>query len=167
MKTSFKYLTLLIAGLASSCTLLMSSDFDKAIRLAEINIGVLGKVNQILDIPAGDAMIVIAVPNYRCSSIDATAKIRVLIEGHGVILVDTTMTLSQLTWSHGVDSCHAYGYSYDKAAGLTQKVDIPKGSRQMNISIETISSGNTGTRTGAVWLVYGGRAPTARMFEGK
>ena len=155
----------LIALLLTGCTWLMAQDFDKATRLAEITIRSTTQVAQtVLDLPQGDAEVIVAVPNQHCRPADPRTTVRVRLEGEGFKAIDLAMKFGELTWSHGMNSCHAYGYLYDSAAGLGRKLLIPAGARHVRASVTTSGVDASDSRRGSVWLAYGGRVPTNRVF---
>lgn len=156
----------LIGLLLSGCTWLMSQDFDKATLLAEITIRSTADVAQrVLDLPKGNAEVIVAVPNQRCRPADPKTTVRVRLEGEGFDAVDLAVKFGELTWSHGMNSCHAYGYLYDSTVGLGRKLVIPEGAKRIRASVTTSGVDGSESRGGSVWLAYGGRVPTTRLFK--
>lgn len=161
---SYGYLVL-IALLLTGCTWLMAQDFDKATRLAEIRIQSTIHVAQtVLDLPQGDAEVIVAVPNQHCRPVDPRTTVRVRLEGEGFKAIDLAMKFGELTWSHGMSSCHAYGYLYDSQSGIGRKLQIPSEARQIHVSVTTSGVDARESRGGSVWLAYSGRVPTNRVF---
>lgn len=155
-----------IGLLLTGCTWLLSRDFDKATLLADITIQSTTHVAQrVLDLPQGDAEVIVAVPNQHCRPVDPRTTVRVRLEGERFKAVDLAMKFGELTWSHGMNSCHAYGYLYDSTAGLGRKLVIPAGSGQIRALVTTSGVDAGESREGSVWLAYGGRVPTTRVFR--
>jgi hypothetical protein len=159
-------IVLLLAFALCGCGLVMSREFDKATLLTQFSIQGAGHAAQnVIDLPSGTAEIILAVPNHHCSPVDLRTTVRVRLEGDGFQSIDLAMRLGDLTWSHGMNSCHAYGYLYDSTTGLGRKLAIPDRAKGVRVSVTTSGSDANQTRTGSVWMVYGGRVPTARLFK--
>ena len=73
------------------------------------------------------------------------------------------MRISQLTWSYAEGSCDAYGYLYDESTGNARKFEIATDATEASVEIEVQAGGPS--RPATVWLIYGGRAPTSRLFS--
>lgn len=152
----------------SGCAL--ASDFDKATLVGEIGLVRAATLHREVILPSGPARLMIAVRNYRCAPVDATIRVRV-VGAQGIVL-SKQILLSQLTWSYGRDSCDAIGYleppnTNDEVAkkgdgSLVLKV----GRKGVTYTFDAMTTDSTlaKERSAALWLIYGDRVPTARIF---
>lgn len=137
----------------------MEQDFQKATLVSEIELGSSPAQMRTFVPPVGTARLILAVPNYRCSA-PIEGVISFAVQSEEKRLLSARRRLSDLTWSHGEGSCDAYGY----IAGSDGRFDIGSLQGLVTFAIDAtqIKSGNR-TRA-SVWLVYGDRVPTARIF---
>lgn len=159
---TLRWMGIVLAFVAVGGCTLMPSDFDKATEVARFSLGHQGSVHRVIALPAGQAELVVAVPNYHCKPAASDDSVRVRVTGENVTPVDVTMTLGDLTWGYAVNSCDAYGYLYDRSAGLSRKFQVPDGAKAVSVDVDVSSKGEL--RPASVWLIYGGRVPTNRVF---
>lgn len=156
----------------SGCSRLIDRDFRKATLVGELRLGSVEPFSRTVTLPAGDARLVLAVPNYQCAPID-DAAIEIIARTPNGILFSERILLSQLTWSHGEGSCNAYGYlenATDKrnatARHAEMRAKITSDQSLITVRVDT-SSVRTPTERGAsIWFVYGDRVPTRKLFGG-
>jgi hypothetical protein len=153
---------------ASGCAL--ASDFDKATLVGEIGLEKSASLRRELMVPKGRARLMIAIRNFHCAPMEAT--IRVTVVGSEGNILSKQVSLSQLTWSYGKDSCDAIGYlessdSHDEGAakgGEEMRLQVNRGRAPYTFDVTTMDSNSTSERRAALWLIYGDRVPTARIF---
>jgi hypothetical protein len=161
---------LLIVALLDASGCVLANDFDKATLIGTIELGNAARLQRELMVPSGRARLMIAIRNYRCAPMEAT--IRVSVAGPEGNVISQQVSLSQLTWSYGRDSCEATGYlessdSHDKAAakdGGEMRLQVGHRRATYGFDVTTIDSDSTNERQAALWLIYGDRVPTARIF---
>lgn len=146
------------------CSLLPSSDFEKATRVADFAIQA-GKFSSEVRLPEGEARLVWAVPNVLCTPLSPATSIAIRIEREGTLVFGQVLKGGDLTWAHGQKSCHGYGYMYDESTGTSGlKLPVPRGGGTYRIELEIASDLSPVARNSSLWFIYGGRAPTIRMF---
>jgi hypothetical protein len=154
-----RWLRLAFPVVLSGC--ILGADFDKGLALAELPLGHASKFERQVDLTEGSADLVIAVRDGRCRPVDRGTTLDVTMRGMGVS-IETSMNIGELTWAYAEGSCDAYGYSYDPSAGLSKKFDFRHGEYELVTRVRPGSSEEL--RVGTLWIIYGGRAPTTRMF---
>jgi hypothetical protein len=137
-------------------------DFRKATLVTEVELGSSKLYTRTFAPPSGVARLILAAPNHRCSSpADGAISFRVRADGKNVL--STHKRLSDLTWSHGQDSCHAYGY----VAGSEGSIDIKDAQLPVTFEIDVSQIKVEPQRRASVWLIYGDRVPAAKIFGEK
>jgi len=152
-----------IGALLCGCAGLLGADFDRATRLVSVRLGADSHITSDMALPAGAVELVVAVPNQHCHAISPDTVIKVKMTGH-MRTIETAIKASTLTWSFGQGSCHAYGYIYDSAVGLGKTLEIPRDVGNVRIEVETSSVPRDSDRILSLWVIYGGRVPTGRLF---
>lgn len=151
---------------------MLGVDFDKATLVSDVELGSSRVYARELTPPIGSADLIIAIPNYRCaSSVDGPIEIRVTDERAN--RYTARLLLSQLTWSHALNSCDAYGYlsasSTDTPASKRPPMHIEVQSDHGPLAFE-IDVGQIAAPAGRrakIWLIYGHRVPGARIYGDK
>ena len=145
----------------AGCSIL-GADFDKGIALQEIPLGKTSRLERQVALADGRADLVVAVRDGRCKPVDGSTTLDVTMAGADGSIT-RSMKMGDLTWSYAEGSCDAYGYQYDASVGLSQKFNVRGGSYHLTTQLHP---GNPAeSRTGTLWIIYGGRAPTTRMFS--
>jgi hypothetical protein len=148
------------------CATLLEEDFRKATRVTVIDLSRPHSLSRTLTPPVGTAKVVVAVPNYRCAPIGDT-RLTLTVRDANRAMFREQFSLSQLTWSYGITDCDAYGY-LPPTIGATKtsemRFDVGVGTGPLTFEIEVTREPSMPKRTGAVWLVYGGRVPTRELF---
>jgi len=155
----------------TGCTALLGVEFDKATLVSDVELGTNTVYTRKVTPPTGSADLIVAIPNYRC-----TAPI------HGPINISLTdergnrysarVLLSQLTWSHAIDSCDAYGYlngsSVDGSSAKRPPMHIDiRGAQPLTFEIDVSQIAAPAGRKAKIWLIYGHRVPGARIYGDK
>jgi hypothetical protein len=148
----------------------LASDFDKATLVGEIELEKSAVLRRDLMLPTGRARLMIAIRNIQCAPMEAT--IRVTVVGSEGSILSKQLSLSQLTWSYGKDSCDAIGYlesadSRDDGAAKGEgemRLQVGRRRATYTFDVTTLDSNSTNDRRAALWLIYGDRVPTARIF---
>jgi hypothetical protein len=161
---------MLATSLLASSGCALASDFDKATPIGVIDLEKDASLRRELTVPAGRGRLMIAVANYRCAPFEATIQIGIL-GAEGAVL-SRRVSLSQLTWSYGRDSCDAIGYleqpdskgSRSATDDAEMRLRFGAGKSRYTIEAMTIDSNSTNKRSAELWLIYGDRVPTARIF---
>jgi hypothetical protein len=153
------WLTVTWSVVLAACVL--GADFDKGRAIAELPLGAASSVERKVALAEGTADLVIAVRDGRCRPVDKRTTVDVTMTGMG-LSIERSMTIGELTWAYAEGSCDAYGYMYDSSAGLSKKVSVGRGDYQFVIRTRPGSSDES--RMATLWIIYGGRAPTTRMF---
>jgi hypothetical protein len=149
----------LVAWLAlTACTSLLERDFQKATLVSEVELGNSSVYTRTFTPPIGAAKLILAVPNYRCST-PADGAISLTVRADGKNLFSERKRLSDLAWSRGEGSCDAYGYV---AGGGT--IEIKDAQIPITFEIDVSGIKSEIRPRASVWLVYGDRVPTARIF---
>lgn len=158
-----------IMGL-SGCLQLLGQDFDKATMVGDLRLGSPEKFKRTVALPSGNARLILAVPNYRCAPID-DAPIVVSARGPTGIEFSERLLLSQLTWSYGENSCDAFGFLEVKggkspsAPGSGEmRLDIKHDQEPVTIEVDASQVRTSSARSASVWLIYGDRVPSRKMF---
>lgn len=138
-----------------------ASDFGKGLPLGEIALGAPSDFERYVDVEAGSADLVIAVRDGKCKPVDEGTTVDVSIVGMGTT-VELSLKMGALSWAYADKSCDAYGYIYDVGTGLSKKLNLKAGQYRVRARVSSFSK--TESRAGSLWIVYGGRAPTTRMF---
>jgi hypothetical protein len=149
----------------SACVLILGCagvDLDKGTRIAEVPMAEVSMRTVQVRLPEGNADIVLAVRDGKCNPVNPATTIEVTISGPGVS-DKRVMKASDLSWAFAEGSCDAYGYVYDTAARLSKKIALADGDYRVVVNVHP---GAPDPRTAAIWAIYGGRAPTTRMFPG-
>lgn len=154
-----KWVALVCSGVLAGC--ILGADFDKGLALGELPLGKASKFERQVDLAAGSADLVIAVRDGRCKPVDKGTTIDTTLTGAGGS-IERSMNIGELTWAYAEGSCDAYGYLYDPSVGLSKKFDVRGGKYQLVTRVRPGSSDES--RIGTLWIIYGGRAPTTRMF---
>jgi hypothetical protein len=139
----------------------LGADFNKGRAIAELPLGAESTVERKVDLAEGSADLVIAVRDGRCHAVDKRTTVDVTMTGMGMS-IKRSMRLGELTWAYAEGSCDAYGYMYDSVVGLSKKLRVSSGDYQF--VIRTRPGPSEESRIGTLWIIYGGRAPTTRMF---
>ena len=100
--------SLLAFVLVPGCALL-GQDARRATLVADAQFGASAIVLRTVQLPEGVASLVVAIPNYRCAPIP-DAEIEISMRSNTTLMLAQRVKLAELTWSHGGDSCDAYGY---------------------------------------------------------
>ena len=161
---------LLVTALLNASGCVLASDFDKATLVGEIELEKSAILRRELTVPTGRARLMIAVRNFQCAPMEAT--IRVTVVGSEGNILSKQVSLSQLTWSYGKDSCDAIGYlesadSHDEGAAKDEgemRLQVGRRKATYTFDVMTMDSNSTNERRAALWLIYGDRVPTARIF---
>jgi hypothetical protein len=148
--------------LSAGCGAILSSDFSKARKVAEFRLGESSALHATLRLPPGQAQVIIAVPNYRCNMPDVTAAVSIRIHIGDTELVREQVKLSDVVWAYANNSCDAYGYTYNEMSQLTNTFNIPSSKSDADVDVAIDSKGKV--MPAAVWVVYQGRVPTAKVF---
>lgn len=152
----------MFTALGFGCASILQSDFEKATLLSSVDLGLPSQSSRLLKLPPGSAQVVIAIPGAHCQKPDMGASVNVRFKANKHLDATVAMKLSQLTWSYAEGSCDAYGYLYDVSAGTSPTVEIAADTNEASVDIEVHANGPA--RLANVWLIYGGRAPTSRLF---
>lgn len=160
---------LMVVALSGTSGCVRASDFDKATLVGTIKFKPAASLRRDLLVLPGKARLVLAVRNYRCAPVEAT--IRIAIVGQKGNVLTKQISLSQLTWSFGEDSCDAIGYL--EAKDLQERPET-RGAGEMRFQVEsestytfdalTMDGSSTNDRQATLWLIYGDRVPTAAIF---
>jgi hypothetical protein len=137
-------------------------DLDKGTRLAEVRLAEVSTRTVQVRLPEGNADIVLAVRDGKCTPVNPATSVDVAISGPGVS-DKWVMKAADLSWAFAEGSCDAYGYIYDTATRLSKKIALADGDYRVVVNVHP---GAPDPRTAAIWAIYGGRAPTTRMFPG-
>jgi|RhiMethySRZTD1v2_1073278.scaffolds.fasta_scaffold222185_3 hypothetical protein len=149
-----------LAGL-TGCSI-FGANFDKGQALLELSFGKASRLERDVALAEGRADLVIAVRDGKCRPVENETTLDVTLTGMDVS-INRSMRMGELTWAYAEGSCDAYGYLYDASVGLSRKFDVRSGTYRL---ITQVHSGNAAeSRTGTLWIIYGGRAPTTRMFS--
>jgi hypothetical protein len=151
-------LTLLVV--LSACA---SRDLDKGTRIAELSFAESSTQTNLVQLADGVADLVVAVPNGHCRPVNEETTVDVAISGPS-LPIQQSMKMGELTWAYAEGSCDAYGYVYEAATRLSKKFDVTRGKHNVRVQLML---GMPEQRTATLWIIYGGRAPTTRMFPGK
>jgi hypothetical protein len=142
---------------------ILGTDFDKGLALAELPLGKASTVEREVNLAEGSADLVIAVRDGRCRPVDKVTTLDVTITGPGGS-IERSMNIGELTWAYAEGSCDSYGYLYDPSVGLSKKIDVRSGKYRLVARVRP--GGADELRIGTLWVIYGGRVPTTRMFPG-
>jgi hypothetical protein len=156
---SRKWLRLACPIALSGCV--VGADFDKGVSLAELPLGQASKFERQVSLAEGSADLVIAVGDGICRPVDQGTTVDITMTGMGMS-IERSMKMGELAWAYAKESCDAYGYLYDPSAGLSKKFDVRPGRYQLVTRVRP--AGSEESRVGTLWIIYGGRAPTTRMF---
>jgi hypothetical protein len=156
---------LFAASTLSSCMQMMQKDFDKATCVGTFSLADQ-HFRQTIVAPAGDANVMLAFPGRQCSKPqDRTLTIEVN-DANGLEF-RKNVRLSQLTWATAQGSCDAYGYLEEGSPkgpiGMT--IHVPNDHFPMTVTIDLGPAGVPDHVEVGVWLIYGERAPTTKIFE--
>jgi hypothetical protein len=153
----------LIGSLAVvGCASLLARDFEKATLISDVELGNPKIYTRTLAAQGGIARLILAVPNYRCSPpVDGPVSFVVRVDS--AIVLSERRRLSALTWSHGEGSCDAHGY----LAGDAGRFDLKDGHPRVTFEIDVSQVQGGSMRQASVWLIYGDRVPTAKIFGEK
>jgi hypothetical protein len=154
------------------CTALIGVDFDKATLVSDVELGSATVYTRKVTPPIGSADLIVAIPNHRCA-----API------HGPIAISLTdergnrysarVLLSQLTWSHAIDSCDAYGYLNGSSVDVSSskrppmQIDVRRDQGPLTFEIDVSRIAAPAGRTAKIWLIYSHRVPGARIYSDK
>lgn len=140
-----------------------ATDLRKGVPLGDIALGGPTSFERVIDLEAGTADLAIAVRDGKCKPIREGTTIDVTIVGMGT-RVEQSLMMGALSWAHADKSCDAYGYLYDVRSGLSEKFELKAGQYRVRAQVRSFDEAEQ--RSGALWVIYGGRAPTTRMFRG-
>ena len=163
-----KYLvasTLLLVG----CARLLHQDFDKATFVGELQLGSTENFRRAVQLPAGNARLIVAIHDYRCAPID-DAIIDISAHGKNVTGFSERVSLSQLTWSYGEGSCHAYGYltgnnqNSEKSTSAEMRMQITRNKTQVIVDVDMSQIKTSSFRVASIWFIYGDRVPARKIF---
>ena len=138
--------------------------------VGELRLGSYEKFERTVALPAGNARLILAVPNHRCAPID-DAPIVVIARGPRGIEFSERLLLSQLTWSYGENSCDAFGY-LEAGSGKTpsapgtgeMRLEIKRDQEPVTVDVDTSQVRTSSGRSASVWFIYGDRAPSRKIF---
>ena len=157
------FLPFMTASLLCACSVLPEDDFEKATFLGEIELGGPAGLQTTKELPPGKARLILAVRDFRCRPLPRDEVVEIRVRSINSELLMERLTLSQLTWSYGETSCHAFGYSSGMAAPRLE-VEIPLSGLEVHIDVTSALPPNANVRRGTLWFVYGGRVPTYAVF---
>lgn len=157
MKTNFRALGWIMCIVVLGC---VGTDFDKGTPIAELSLVQASTHTGEVHLAEGTADIVVAVRDGKCHPVNAETRISVAITGQGSV-IESSMKLGDLTWAYAEGSCDAYGYAYDAATRLSKKFKLKRGDYKIDVEVRP---GSPEQRTAMIWIIYGGRAPTTKMF---
>jgi hypothetical protein len=141
------------------CTSLLERDFEKAMLISDVELGNPRIYTRTLAAQGGIARLILAVPNHRCSP-PADGPVSFAVRVDNTIVLSERRRLSELTWSHGEGSCDALGY----VAGNAGRIDLKDGHPLVTFEIDVGNVQGGSMRRASVWLIYGDRIPTAKIF---
>jgi hypothetical protein len=114
-------------------------------------------------LPAGKATFGIFIENYYCLNIpDITVSLDV--NGHGVKLIREKKRLVDFMWSHGRDSCGAFGYIREENGSNGTNISIKK-DMEYEVTLSSLPSAGgpidstVNSFMGYVWVIYDGHEP--------
>jgi hypothetical protein len=151
-------LTSLVTAAVLGCA---SADFDKGRLIADLSFAQDSALTTQVDLAGGIVEIVVAVPDGKCKPVNPDSVIKIAITGPD-ISADRFMKMGDLTWAYAQGSCDAYGYLYDVSKGISKPFAIEGGVYEVAIRVRP---GSPEDRVVSVWTIFGGRAPTTRMFK--
>ena len=137
-----------------------SVDLDKGRPIAEVSFAQSSAHTTQVDLAEGSAEIVIAVRGGKCNPVSQETIVDVSLKGHG-LSIDRSMRMGDMTWAYADGSCDAYGYLYDSSKGVSRPFDIKRATYEVVVRVRPASPEQ---RMVSVWTIYGGRAPTTKMF---
>lgn len=160
MARFLKTLGLLALWLAlTGCMNVLEKDFQKATLVGEVELGTSKVYRRTFVPPAGEARLILALPNYRCSP-PADGAVSFTVRADGRSVLSERKRLSDLTWSHGEGSCDAYGY----VAGTGGRINIQDAQNPVTFEIDVSQIKRGSKLRASVWLIYGDRVPAAKIF---
>jgi hypothetical protein len=133
---------------------------DKGRPIAELSFAQSSTQATQIDLAEGSAEIVIAIREGKCRPVNEHTIVEIALTGHG-ISINRSMRMGDLTWAYAQGSCDAYGYLYDSSAGLSKNFDVKSDSYKVVVRVRP---GSPEQRMASLWMIYGGRPPTTRMF---
>lgn len=138
------------------------TDYDRATLVGQVKVGSPEIFRRSLTLPAGDAQLILAVPNYICAPIP-DAKITFTVRSSKGVEFSVRRSLSELTWSHGRDRCNAYGYLRTNEMQV-QIPFSPFSGSPIVVEIDTSEAREGAGRVALAWFVYGDRVPGAIIY---
>ena len=161
-----KTLALVIVSLLlGGCVHYLQYVFDKGTLGASLSLAGASVQKSIHLPPGDDVRAVFAIRDYVCRPPDPSTTVSFKLVGEQGVVLESSFRLRDLTWTHGLRSCHAHGYLYDPVAGLGPRFKIPGYSpREFQLTV-SVSDGRPTSRDAVdVWFIYNGMAPKLKMF---
>lgn len=161
------------ALLSTGCFGLLERDFNKLTLVGELRLGDLEVFRRTVNLPSGNAQLILAVPNYRCSAI-GDYPISFTVRSEKGVEFSERVLISQLTWSYAENSCDAFGYLRPGAAPNqsipghgTMTLEITRDQSPVTVEVDASEMKTSSSRSASIWFIYGGRAPLGRIFGGQ
>jgi len=158
---------IVLAGVAicvAGCSVL-GGDFEKAKFVGWLRLRDGASSSSTVSLPSGKARLIIAVPGYRCAAPKPDASIAITIAGDAVQGFAESIRLEDLTWSFAINSCDAFGYAVDAPDNRRLVVKVLGDGSTARITARIGPVTGTPTQEVLLWLIYGDRIPTSRIYE--
>jgi len=154
-----------IAVLLSGCMRLMERDFEKALEVTTIDIGMPSTVAKTVELPLGEADLRFVVPDYDCAQ-PLNASITVKVQLADGKQKQRIVNLSELVWPQSGTECRAIGYLRsdhpDSARPFAMKISTKSNPVQFSIAVTLAANPARQLR---LWVVYNDREPVDRMLQ--
>lgn len=147
------------------CSSFMMNDFDKATRISTFEVG--RKVRVESRIFEGAPQLIFVVPGHACKKLP-DRNLSVKVSRNGVVVLNDNRRLSELDWSHAIDSCDAYGYVRETVGGKPEKswhFNVDDANDSLVFEIDSTQIEEIPARTVSVWVIYGDRVPGRKIYQ--